>query len=107
MLFSETGISAILDFDRNQFSFPLHDVGRILLSLAYHDGKMDAERIAVFRSGMGELKDAEIKNAFKLTAMIEIPWWIRPSCFLESRSKVRRFADEMLFLLRNISDFDI
>ncbi len=106
MLFSGDGFSAILDFDRNRYSFPLHDVGRILLSLALHDGRMDVERVRAFRSGYGILKDDDIYDAFMLTALIEIPWWIQPEYFREGSPKVRRFAEEMLFLIRNISEFD-
>jgi Ser/Thr protein kinase RdoA (MazF antagonist) len=64
MLFSETGFAAILDFDRNRYSFPLHDVGRILLSLALHDGKIDGERVRSFRQGYANLKDEDIYDAF-------------------------------------------
>jgi len=109
MLFSGTGLSAVLDFDRNQFSFPLHDIGRVLMSLACHDGKMIGERVSAFRSGYARcarLTDSDISDALKLTALIEIPWWIRPGCFAGSSPKVRRFAEEMLFLIRNISEFD-
>ena len=104
MLFSETGFSAILDFDRNRYSFPLHDVGRILLSLALHDGKIDGERVCAFRRGYVNLKDKDIYDSFMLTALIEIPWWIQPEYFRESSLKVQRFITEMLFLADNISE---
>ena len=104
MLFSSDGLAAILDFDRNRYSFPLHDVGRILLSLAYHDEKMDEESVRAFRRGYGNLKDEEIFDAFMLTALIEIPWWIQPEYFREGSRKVRRFVDEMLFLMENLSE---
>lgn len=103
MLFSENGFSSILDFDRNRYSFPLHDVGRILLSLALHDGRVDGDRVRAFRRGYGILKDDDIYDAFMLTALIEIPWWIQPECFRESSRKVCRFVSEMLFLIKNIS----
>lgn len=109
MLFSGNGVRAILDFDRNQFSFPLHDVGRILMSLAYHEGRMDEARVRAFQNGYrrhGKLTDEEIRYALLLTALIEIPWWIRPGCLAETSPKVRRFVEEMLFLVRNISEFD-
>lgn len=103
MLFSERGFSAVLDFDRNRYSFPLHDVGRILLSLALHDGRMDGERVRAFQCGYGKLKDDEILDAFMLTALIEIPWWIQPGYFGECSPKVRRFVSEMLFLMKGLS----
>lgn len=105
MLFSETGLAAILDFDRNQYSFPMHDVGRILLSLAYHDEKLDGNRVRAFQRGYGDLQDEEIKNALRLAAFIEIPWWIRPECFAEKRGKIRRFVREMLFLMNEDFSF--
>lgn len=99
MLFSQYGCSAILDFDRNRYSFPLHDVGRILLSLSLNGDRIDAERVRAFQRGYGNLKDEDIYNAFMLTALIEIPWWIQPDTFTDGSRKVRRFVDEMLFLM--------
>ena len=99
MLFSERSLSAILDFDRNQYSFPLHDVGRILLSLAYHDGKLNEERVCAFRRGYADLQDEDVCYSFALAALIEILWWIQPESFIGGSAKVRRFVDEMLFLM--------
>ena len=99
MLFSQYECSAILDFDRNRYSFPLHDVGRILLSLSLHEDRINMERVRAFQRGYGNLKDEDIYNAFALTAMIEIPWWVYPESFADGSRKVRRFINEMLFLM--------
>ena len=110
MLFSAEGVSAILDFDRNQFSWPLHDVGRALMSLAFSGGRMHRERVEAFRRGYSRvraLSDAAIRDALYLTWAIELPWWIQRECFEEGASpKVRRFVDEMRYLSKNISNFD-
>ena len=79
-------------------------MGRILLSLALHDGKIDGERVCAFRRGYVNLKDKDIYDSFMLTALIEIPWWIQPEYFRESSLKVQRFITEMLFILKNISE---
>ncbi len=39
MLFSGNEVSAILDLDRSQYSYRLHDVGRAILSFALKDGE--------------------------------------------------------------------
>lgn len=111
MLFSEGAVSAILDFDRNQFSYPMHDVGRALMSLAFSGGRMDWEKAAAFQRGydvVRPLSGEDIRCALYLTWMIEISWWIQPACFEQGSSpKVRRFADEMRYLSKNLSDFDV
>ena len=54
MLFSGNEVSAILDFDRSQYGFRLHDVGRAILSFALKDGKMDLKKAYAFLEGYGE-----------------------------------------------------
>lgn len=108
MLFDDSGVRAILDFDRNQFSFPLHDVGRSLLSLALQDGRMDWRRVNAFRRGYERhrpLSEQDIRNALRLSWYIEIPWWIQPGCFEKPSPKVWRFMDEMRYLSENMPEF--
>ena len=108
MLFLDSGVAAILDFDRNQYSFPLHDVGRILLSLALTGGRMDRERVRAFQRGYSRhkaLSTEQIAEALRLVWLIEIPWWMQPGYFAGTSPKVSRFVEEMRYLSKNLSDF--
>ena len=48
MLFFGNEVSAILDFDRSQYGYRLHDVGRAILSFALKDGELDREKGVCF-----------------------------------------------------------
>lgn len=54
MLFFGNEVSAILDFDRSQYGYRLHDVGRAILSFALKDGEMDLKKAYAFLEGYGE-----------------------------------------------------
>jgi len=101
MLFTESGISAILDFDRNQYSYPLHDIGRVLLSLCLHHGTLCGERIDAFCRGYAEhrpLSAEDLADALRITWCIETIWWIREDFFTGGKAKIIRFRDEILWV---------
>lgn len=101
MLFDEEGVTAILDFDRTQYGFIWHDIGRALLSFALKDGKIDREKVDAFCGGYAQyapLTPRNIADALRISWCIETLWWIHPECFSEKRGKVRRFRDEILWL---------
>lgn len=52
LLFDETGVLAVIDFDRNCLSFPLHDVGRALLSFALQDEVLRTDHVTRFCGGL-------------------------------------------------------
>ena len=101
ILFSGEEVSAIVDFDRNCYSFPLHDVGRALMSFALEGGALNTEKARAFAEGYARrlpLTAADIANALRLTWCIETPWWIQPGFFGECDAIPRRFREEMLWL---------
>lgn len=101
MLFDEDGVTAILDFDRTQYGFIWHDIGRALLSFALRDGRMDREKVNAFREGYAQhtpLTPHDIADALRISWCIETLWWIQPEFFAENSKKVLRFKDEILWL---------
>lgn len=104
MLFHADRLSVFLDFDRNQYSFPAHDIGRVLLSLTLNENRMDAEKVKAFICGYNchiPLTAQETADALRLTLCIETPWWLYPACFERPSLKPRRFAYEMRWLAEN------
>jgi homoserine kinase type II len=109
ILFNADGVSAIIDFDRNHYSYIWHDVGRALLSFALKDNQLDIKKIHAFMDGYTQysvLAMHDIADAFRLSWCMEIPWWIQPEFFREDREKVVRFKDEMLWLTEHWSQLD-
>jgi homoserine kinase type II len=110
ILFDVDCVSAIIDFDRNQYSYIWHDIGRAILSFALKDDRLDLEKIHVFLEGYSqhyELTLSNIVDALRLSWCIEIPWWIQPEFFRENDEKaVVRFKDEMLWLTEHWFELD-
>lgn len=52
MLFDGQSVAAILDFDRNQYGYLYHEVGRALLSFALVDGMLATEKARAFLEAM-------------------------------------------------------
>ena len=93
----------LLDFDRGQYSFPLHDVGRVLLSLAFDGTALRHPLVRAFAAGYRRqrpLDSASLADALRITFACEFSWWIRPEYLLCSEPKVHRFVREMLYLIR-------
>lgn len=104
LLFQEDGVSAVLDFDRNQYSYLWHDVGRVLLSFARNRDGLDKAKIEAFREGYNKylpLTIEDLVDAFKITWCIEVLWWIQPNCFAMEPCKATDYRDEMLWLTQN------
>lgn len=109
ILFNSDGVSAIVDFDRNHYSYIRHDIGRAILSFALKDNLLEIEKIDAFLEGYSkhsELTMPDIADALRLTWCMEVPWWIQPEFFREDREKVVRFKDEMLWLTEHWLDLD-
>lgn len=103
ILFGDGCVSAIVDFDRNCWSYVWHDIGRAILSFALHEGALSAERVGAFLEGYcahAPLTLRDIADALRLTWCVEVPWWIQPEFFGECGEVPRRFKDEMLWLTR-------
>lgn len=102
LLFHETGVEAVIDFDRNCYSYPWHDVGRAILSFALEDGQLNYEKIRAFVDGYAlhmPLSLADVGDALRLSWCIEVPWWIQPDCFTPSLTgKAVDFREQILWL---------
>ena len=106
MLFKPAGVAAILDFDRNQYSYVWHDVGRALLSFTFRDNRLDKEKATAFLSGYAKYRKfapPDAADALRITWCIETPWWIQPVCFSNSTPKTNRFRQEILWLTEHWS----
>lgn len=109
MLFLQDGVSAILDFDRNQYSFLWHDVARALLSLTLRGNRMERARVRAFAEGYASFRPLEAGNivrALRIAGCIEFPWWIRRDVFESDSPKLRRFLEEMRFLTEHWFELD-
>lgn len=109
ILFYADCVSAVIDFDRNCFSYIWHDIGRAILSFALESDKMNVEKVCAFLEGYSQhsaLTLHDIADALRLTWCIEIPWWMQPEFFTECNETAKRFKDEMLWLTENWFDID-
>ncbi|MBQ8577475.1 MAG: phosphotransferase [Clostridia bacterium] len=101
LLFSGDALSAIVDFDRVQYSYPLHDVGRALLSLAFDGNGLREEYVRAFADGYAVFRPLtadDTEHALRLTWCLEVPWWVHPGITEAASPKVKRFYEEMQFL---------
>jgi|GEM_PF-293811 len=111
MLFDFDEVTAILDFDRNCYSFLWHDIGRAVLSFALdlERGLIDFDKVRSFIDGYVlhlPLTITDIADALRITWCIETLWWIQPEFFEENKEKIVRFKDEIVWLTDNWARLD-
>ena len=107
MLFYPDKLSAILDFDRSQYSLVLHDIGRILTSLALDtENGFDLSRVRAFMHGYGDITMHDIADAVRCVWLIEAPWWINGREYFYATPKVRRFCEELLWISEHYFELD-
>ncbi|MHB1154387.1 MAG: phosphotransferase [Eubacteriales bacterium] len=109
ILFEADSVSAIIDFDRNCYSYIWHDIGRAILSFALKQNKLDIEKVNIFLEGYKQhlpLTLHDIADALRLSWCIESIWWIQPESFIENKGKAGRFRDEILWLTEHWSEID-
>lgn len=109
ILFQEDGVSAVLDFDRNQYSFVWHDIGRALLCFALHDEILRPDYVQAFSRGYNRylpLTRSDLADALRITWCIETVWWIQPDYFTMEVCKATRFRDEILWLTAHWDEMD-
>jgi homoserine kinase type II len=109
ILFDGEGVSAIVDFDRNSYSYPWHDIGRAILAFALEGQTLHRGKVRAFLEGYTRhfpLSPHNIADALRLTLCIETPWWIRPEYLAPCDEIPARFRDEMLWLIANWEDLD-
>ena len=105
ILFDESSVAAVIDFDRNSFGYPWHDVGRAVLSFALNKNRMEVFKIQAFMDGYSKhlpLTWENIADALRLTWCIEFPWWFTPYCFTDKfKGKAVRYRQEIQWLTEN------
>lgn len=101
ILYHQNKVAAILDFDRCQPSFYLHDIGRIILSNCFNGEALLKDYIDTFLSGYTQilpLNHQDIINALKITWCIETQWWINENYLKNTASKPTQFRNELIWL---------
>lgn len=109
LLFTADALSAIIDFDRNQYSFLWHDIARALLSFALDENGLENNKVRAFLEGYSlyyNLTLHNIADALRLAWCIESVWWIQPAFFTKERGKATRFRDETLWLTKHFFELD-
>lgn len=109
ILFDVDCVSAVVDFDRNCYSYIWHDIGRAILSFALDGNIMNIEKVCAFLEGYSQhsaLTLPNIADALRLSWCIEIPWWIQPEFFGECDEIPKRFKDEMIWLTEHWFELD-
>jgi homoserine kinase type II len=107
ILFNREGVSAIVDFDRNGYSYPWHDIGRAVLSFALEEQTLHTGKVRAFLEGYTRhlpLSPHNIADALRLTLCIETSWWIRPEYIVPCDEIPARFRDEILWLIARWED---
>lgn len=102
LLFHDSSLAAIVDFDRVRYSFPRLDVGRAILSCAWQDGTFREEIAAAFAEGYRcykELPKGSMLQAVKHIWCVESFWWLHEGMDRSDRV-VERFVNEMLWTAR-------
>lgn len=109
ILFHKDCVSAILDFDRNCYSYIWHDIGRSILSFALEGNIMNMDKVYSFLEGYSQhlqLTLMNIGDALRLSWCIEAPWWIQSKFFSECDEVPKKFKDEMLWLTEHWFEID-
>lgn len=101
LLFDDRGVTAVIDFDRNQYSFLWHDVGRAVLSFALDGQQLDLDKVCAFVEGYAQYRPltvSDIADALRVSWCLEVPWWIQPKYFTMDSGKAVRYRDEIVWL---------
>ena len=101
MLFTNSGVAAIVDVDRNQYGFRFHDVGRALVSFALEENGLNPEKTDAFLDGYSSQYPFDrtlLPDVLCAVWCVEAPWWINEKTFASENPKLQRFLKEMLWL---------
>ncbi|MCR2805248.1 phosphotransferase [Paenibacillus soyae] len=102
LLFHEDRLSAILDFDRLNYDYPLLDAARAVMSCAFDD-RLDVSLVSAFSEGYREEQTVDqgyLANSLQLLWYMESAWWIHADMDKHSAPPAR-FAKEMNWLANN------
>lgn len=110
VLFDEKGVASVIDFDRNGYGYPYHDIGRAVLSFSLDLDKLDTSKIQAFIDGYSKhlpLTWGNVADALRVTWGIEFPWWIAPYFFTDRfTGKAVRYRQEIQWLTENWNEIE-
>ena len=99
LLFNNTGLTAILDFDRLKYDYPQLDVARAIMSCTLDDN-LDVSLASAFMEGYSEERnvvEGYLTYSLQLLWYMESTWWINANMDQHSVPPAR-FAKEMIWL---------
>lgn len=102
LLFNDSQLTAILDFDRLNYEYPQLDVARAVMSCALDDS-LDVSLASAFIEGYSverSVTDGYLTNSLHLLWYMESTWWINANMDQHSQPPAR-FAKEMTWLAEN------
>lgn len=102
LLFEDSRLTAILDFDRLSYDYPQLDVARAVISCALDD-HLDVSLASAFMEGYSEeciVMEGYLTNSLRLLWYMESTWWINAQMDHHSVPPAR-FAKEMIWLAEN------
>ncbi|WP_308530987.1 phosphotransferase [uncultured Paenibacillus sp.] len=107
LLFDESTVAAVLDFDRLNYDFPRLDVARAVMSCAFRD-TLDLSLASAFMEGYRQVgtsatEERFLTNSLQMLWYMESVWWIHDHMELHSPPPAR-FAKEMDWLAEHIND---
>ncbi|MGE6256529.1 phosphotransferase [Heyndrickxia sporothermodurans] len=100
LLFNESSLSAILDFDRLNYDYLDLDVARAIASCTLQNGEFNRLLVKAFIKGYRqnrEFSSGMLKRSLELLWFMESAWWINENMD-ELNSSALRFAEEMKWL---------
>lgn len=106
LLFNESSVAAVLDFDRFNYDYPRLDVARAVMSCAFSD-HLDLTLATAFMEGYRQEVEAPFETGYLTTSLqmlwyMECVWWIHGQMDPHSAPPAR-FAREMKWLAENIN----
>lgn len=99
LLFASDELTAIVDFDRVRYSYPILDIGRAILSCTLDAGRIRRDAASAFAEGYRKnraLPKGSLLTAVHYCWLVESFWWLRPGMEAYSTAP-QRFAEEMLW----------
>ncbi|WP_186326843.1 phosphotransferase [Cytobacillus oceanisediminis] len=102
ILFSENGVSSILDFDRMNVVYTDFDISRPILSCCVDENRMNVDGVSAFVRGYREYKPlpfAQLIKSIKLTWWREAEW-VRVEKPGDS-TPLKRFSEENVWIAEN------
>jgi homoserine kinase type II len=107
LLFVDNQVSAILDFDRFAYDYPELDIARVIVSGALDKENLNITAATAFLDGYRTQREFErgvLTRSLHMLWYMESVWWIHTNMDT-TRAQPIRFAEEMTWLAKNLSQF--